>query len=340
MSARRPSAALVPWLLFLGLSTIWGSSFLFIKIGIDEGLGPLTVVAYRLGIATVFLLAVGLLTGARIPRERRTLLIVGLLGPVNVVVPFVLITSAEQYISSALAAILNGLVPLFTIVFASLVLRDEPITLNRLGGLLIGFAGAVLLVSPNLGGEAIGLGGTQLLGEVMLVVACIAYAVSAVYIRRLVSGKPLARDADGTPRPLKAVEVSIVQSIVAFVLVLPMALVFEGQGGLIAAPPSLRAAFAVTWIGLLGSGVAYLLLFRLIDAWGATRSTLVTYVMPVVGIALGVIVLQETLHPAEIGGTVLVIGGVVLANSSIGQRRLFGRAAAPPGRSPAGAVED
>lgn len=315
--------------MFAALSAIWGSSFLFIKIGIDEGLGPLTVVAYRLGIATVFLVAVGLLAGARLPRDRRTWLVVGLLGPINVVVPFVLITSAEQYISSALAGILNGLVPLFTIVIASLALREEPITVNRLAGLLVGFGGAVLLVSPNLTGDAIGLAGTQLLGELMLVVACVAYALSAVYIRGMVSGKPLAREADGTRRAMKAVEVSILQSVVAFLLVLPLAIAFEGRGALIAMPPSGRALFAVTWIGLLGSGVAYLLLFRLIDAWGATRTTLVTYVMPVVSIALGVIVLRETLHLEEILGTVLVIGGVVLANSQMGQRRLFGRGPAP-----------
>jgi drug/metabolite transporter (DMT)-like permease len=319
------------WALFLALSFIWGSSFLFIKIGLDEGMGPLTIVAYRLGIATLFLVAVGLLTGARIPRDRRTLLIVGALGPLNVIIPFVLITSAEQYISSALAAILNGLVPLFTIVMAAIALRDEPITLNRLAGLLLGFIGAALLVSPNLTGEAFGLGGQQLLGELMLVVACLAYALAAVYIRALVSGKPLGADADGTRRPLKAVEVSIVQSLVALAMIAVLAVVFEGRPGApIALPPTFKAVFAVTWIGLLGSGVAYLLLFRLIDAWGATRTTMVTYVMPVVGIALGVIVLQETLHLAEIAGTVLVIGGVVLASSSIGNRRLVGRAAVAP----------
>ncbi|MBA2255407.1 MAG: DMT family transporter, partial [Chloroflexi bacterium] len=134
MSVSKPSSSAVLWSLFLALAFIWGSSFLFIKIGLDEGLGPLTVVTYRLGIATTFLVVIGLLTGARIPRDRRTLLIVGALGPINVVIPFVLITGAEQYISSALAAILNGLVPLFTIVIAAAALRDEPITVNRLVG--------------------------------------------------------------------------------------------------------------------------------------------------------------------------------------------------------------
>nr|MBA2254777.1 DMT family transporter [Chloroflexota bacterium] len=246
---------------------------------------------------------------------------------------------AEQYISSALAAILNGLVPLFTIVIAAAALRDEPITVNRLVGLTVGFAGAALLVSPNLTGDALGFGGLLLLGELMMVIACVAYAISAVYIRGAVSGKPLGSDADGTRRPLAAVEVAIIQSIVALLLVLPLAIMFEGGAGMpIELPPTLRALFAVTWIGMLGSGVAYLLLFRLIDRWGATRTSMVTYLMPVVGIALGVIVLNETLHVAEIIGTVLVIGGVVVASSSIGNRRLAGRASAPPA-APAAAPE-
>jgi drug/metabolite transporter (DMT)-like permease len=80
---------------------------------------------------------------------------------------------------------------------------------------------------------------------------------------------------------------------------------------------------------MLGSGVAYLLYFRILRAWGATRSTLVTYVMPIVGIALGVTVLGEVLHPAEILGSVLVIGGLALASSRFGQRRLYGRARVP-----------
>jgi drug/metabolite transporter (DMT)-like permease len=98
---------------------------------------------------------------------------------------------------------------------------------------------------------------------------------------------------------------------------------------LIRVPGSPAAWLAVAWLGVLGSGVAYLLFFRLIRSWGATRTTLVTYVMPVVGIALGVIVLSEELHTAEIVGAVLIIGGLVLANAAVGQRRLFGRAARP-----------
>jgi drug/metabolite transporter (DMT)-like permease len=334
--ARSSSAALL-WVTFLALAFIWGSSFLFIKIGLEEGLTPFWLVSARLWIATIFLTVVLRLTGARLPRDRRTLRALAVLGVINVAVPFGFITWGELYITSALASILNGLVPLFTIVIAALALHDEPITLNRLGGLAIGFAGAVLLISPGFeaGVEPAAAPPFPLAGELAVVLASVSYAFAAVYIRRTVAGKPLVDDPRTGPRSLTPVEIALPQGIIGGVITTTVALLFERpEGGLVALPASAQAWFAVTWLAVLGSGVAYLLFFRIIRAWGATRTTLVTYVMPVVGIALGVIVLQERLHLAEILGGALVIGGLVLANSSIGQRRLYGRAGAGSSGAP------
>ena len=137
--------ALSLWLVFGALSAAWGSSFLFIKIGLEEGLPPLTLVTFRLLIAIVFLTVVLRLTRGRLPREPGTILRLAALGLIHVAIPFGLVTWGELWIPSALASILNGLVPLFTIVLAALLLRDEPITSNRLAGLVIGFVGAALL---------------------------------------------------------------------------------------------------------------------------------------------------------------------------------------------------
>ena len=259
-----------------------------------------------------------------------------MLGVVNVAIPFSLITWGEQYTSSALAAILNGLVPLFAIVLASLVLHDEPITLNRLAGLVIGFVGAVLLASPSLGTGS-GGGSMEMIGELAIAVASLSYAVGAVFARHAITGPADHRRsgaraatadaggdraaAGGRGRQPDRGPGDRHRRV--------------GQPNAVFAPPSLPAWFAVLWLGLLGSGVAYLLLFRIIRAWGATRATLVTYIMPIVGIALGVLVLSEPLHPAEIAGTVLIIGGLLLANSKYGQRRLYGRATAPAPEAPA-----
>ncbi len=333
MRPRDPATTL--WLVFIALSGVWGSSFLFIKIGLDEGLPPFWLVTYRLWIAVLVLLGAARLSGARLPRERDTLLTVAVLGLINVAIPFSLITWGEQFIPSALASILNGLVPLFTIVIAALVLTDEPITLNRVAGLLIGFAGAVLLLAHGFDGSAAVSNAAvdprlALVGELAIVLACVSYAASTVYVRRRLSGRPLIREADGTSRAIRPVEIAIPQNVAAAVLITLVALTWEHpDGALLLAPPTMSAWFAVAWLGALGSGLAYLFFFRLIASWGATRTTLVTYVMPIVGILLGVLVLGETIEAREILGTILIIGGIALVNSNVGARRLLGRSAAP-----------
>ena len=146
----RPSLAVGQWILFGLLSLVWGSSYFWIKVGVDEGLTPFTLITLRLAIATVALVLLMAATRSRLPRDRATYAKLAVLGVINVALPFGLITWAEQYVGSALASIINALVPLFVIVFAALALRDEPFTLNRLGGLLIGFMGAVLLLGRHL----------------------------------------------------------------------------------------------------------------------------------------------------------------------------------------------
>jgi drug/metabolite transporter (DMT)-like permease len=323
-------ASLRVWAFFLALSFVWGSSFLFIKIGLDEHLPPFTLVTYRLGIATLFLLAVMRITGGTLPRSRDALGRLFVLAILNVAIPFTFLTWGEQYITSAVTSIFNGLVPLFAIVIAALVLHDEPITLNRLGGLLVGFIGAVLLASPNLGAASSADATSALVGEIAVTGAALSYAAAAVYARRAITGRAFIDDPVTGPRPPAPAEIALIQVGVAAVVVACLAVVSEPHpGGLIAMPGSWKAWFSVAWLGVLGSGVAYLLYFRILRAWGATRSTLVTYVMPIVGIALGVAVLSEVLHPAEILGSILVIGGLALASSRFGQRRLYGRASAP-----------
>jgi drug/metabolite transporter (DMT)-like permease len=320
---------------FGSLSLIWGSSFLFIKIGLDEGLPPLVLVSYRLVIATVFLAVVIRLIGGRLPRTALAARRLALLGLINVAIPFSLITWGEQYTTSAIAAIFNATVPLFAIVLASLVLHDEPITVNRLAGLGIGFAGAVLLASPNLGAGVDPDASRSLIGELAVAAASFSYACGAVFARRLVTGHLVIDDPATGPRAPTPVEIALPQVASAAVVAILLAAAGQvmGNSGALT-PPSGPAWFAVSWLGLLGSGVAYLLLFRIIRAWGATRATLVTYLMPVVGITLGVLVLSERLQPAELVGTILIVGGLLLANSRYGQRRLFGRAAAPVAEPP------
>jgi drug/metabolite transporter (DMT)-like permease len=297
-------AATVDWLVFLALGLAWGSSYLFIKIGV-ETLAPLVVVAGRLAIGAAVLAGVMLARRQPLPRQAGVygrLVIMALLG---IVIPFSLISWGEQTIDSGLAAILNGSVPLFAILLAALVLVDEPITVNRLVGLLVGFAGVVVITAPSLRS---GLGG-GVPGEVALIGASVSYAAAGVYGRHALRDVPALTNA--------FFEVGF-----AFVLTLVIAVVL---GTPLPAQIEPSAMLAVAWLGLVGSGLAFLAFFFLLGRWGATRTSLVAYLLPVVGIVLGVVVRGEQMSIAVALGTVLVIGGVALVNSRRGSRRLFGR---------------
>ncbi|MEO8437647.1 MAG: DMT family transporter, partial [Chloroflexota bacterium] len=219
-------------------------------------------------------------------------------------IPFLLITWAEQSVESSLAAILTSPVPLFAIVLSSIFLHDEPMRVNGVVGLLVGFIGVVIITSRGLTGE-----GSSLTGEIALLGAAFSYACGAVYSRRNVRGLPPMIPA-------------VFQVTFAAIITGVLALLFEHPW---TATPDAQAIFSILWLGILGSGLAYLFVFRLFAAWGATRTTLVAYLLPVVGIVLGYLVLAETVDARLIIGTGLVIAGVGLVNSKFGRRRVFGR---------------
>jgi drug/metabolite transporter (DMT)-like permease len=239
------------------------------------------------------------------------------MGVVNIAIPFTLITFAEQVVDSSLASVINSAVPLFVIVIAALFLRDEQITVNRLVGLVVGFFGVAILV----GLDITNLGSANTLGEIALLGATISYAIGAVYSKAHVHG-------------LRPMIPALFQVFFGFLVVSVLALLTEHP---FAAVPVPEALFAVVWLGLLGSGLAYLSYFRILQRWGATRASMVAYLLPVVGIALGALVLQEPIAPSTFLGTALVIGGIALVNSRYGTRRLFAGRRAEAGHVSPGA---
>ena len=295
------------WLVFLALGLMWGSSYLFIKIAVDD-FGTFTLVALRLAIGALLLWTVFRLRGQPVPRERRIYGHLFVMGLINITIPFLLITWAEQSVESSLAAILTSMVPLFTVVFAPLFIHDEPLRINAVVGLAIGFIGVVVLTSREMAGT-----GSSLLADLALVAAALSYGAGAVYARRNVRG-------------LAPLVPAVFQVTFAFLVSGTMAVLLEHPW---TARPDASAVFSMIWLGLLGSGAAYLAYFRLLSRWGATRTTLVAYVLPVVGIILGLLVLQEPLDGRIMVGTALVIAGIGLVNSHFGRRVVFGRAAAP-----------
>lgn len=287
------------WLAFLLLSLAWGTSFLFIKIAVRT-MPPWTLVAFRLSIGLVGLLVVVWLQGLTLPRDWTTWRRLGTLGLFNSAVPFILITwaeSGEQGLDSGVASVLNSTVPLFSIIISGVILKVETVNLRTVGGLSIGFMGVVLLVSRDFAGEFVGL-----MPYAAMIVASILYAIASAYARRHFQGVPAVITATG-----QIGSAALVTLIGAFVL---EDLASQSLAELLPLPSLL----AILSLGFFGSCIAYILYFFVLQNWGATRTTLVTYLIPVVGVTAGALVLNEVVDWRLLVGGLLILGGVGTVN--------------------------
>jgi drug/metabolite transporter (DMT)-like permease len=281
------------WFAFILLAAVWSSSFLWIKIAVQE-LSPFLLVALRtLFGALVGILAI-LITRTPLPRQRSVWIALAVLGLANVAVPFVLISWGEQTIDSAVASILNATVPLFTFLIANLFLRDERLTPPRILGLITGFVGVIILLIKDL---QPGLH-NSILGQAAVLLAAVFYAGSMVYARLKTDRVP-----------------GLVRGILP--LVSATTLMWTGTA-LLENPirlPSLPLTWlAVIWLGVLGSGLAFILWYYLLQEIGPTRAALVTYTMPLGGVLLGVIFLKEPLSWNLALGGLLIVISVIMVN--------------------------
>jgi drug/metabolite transporter (DMT)-like permease len=283
------------WAIFWLLGVVWGSSFLLIKVAVED-LGPLPLVSIRIGLAALFMAAFLVLTGRRLPSGRQERLALLFVGVMNTAVPFTLITWGEQNIDSGLATVLNATVPLWTLIFAHVALTDERFSPQKLLGLLIGFAGVALLASRN------GSAGSEnsLAGQAAVLIASAFYAMSAVVIRRYL-------------RKVEPLTIAGTSLIVGGIAIVPVTLAtvrpLPALGDL-----STTVVLATLTLALLNTVFAYFLFYHLIDTWGATRTTLVTYVMPPVGVTLGWLLLDEPVDWKIVVGAALILGGIVAVN--------------------------
>lgn len=280
------------WFVFLLLGGIWSSSFLWIKIAVQE-VGPITLVAFRVLFGLLFGIVVIFIQRPQLPRTFREWFPVLLLGISNVAIPFFLISWGEQAIDSAVAAILDATVPLFAIVIAHLALRDDKITFYKTLGLLVGFAGVVILMSKDLGASA-----SPLLGQGAVVLASMFYAGSSVYARKTTENMPGIMRSVG---PLMSS--TAVMWLATFTVERPLHM------------PHLPITWiALLWLGILGSGFAFILNYYLIHEIGPTRTTMVTYLFPLGGVILGVTFLGEQLGWQVLVGGALIVASLAVAN--------------------------
>jgi drug/metabolite transporter (DMT)-like permease len=288
------------WFVFILLGAIWSSSFMWIKIAVQE-VGPITLVAFRVLFGLLFGLVVIFFQRVQWPRAFKAWFPLLLLGLTNVAAPFFLISWGEQSIDSAVASILDATVPLFTILIAHFLLQDDKMTAPKVLGLLIGFAGIIVLMSKDIGASS-----SSLLGQLAVIVASMFYAGSAVYVRKA---------TEDTPGILRSAGPLVSATAVMWL------------GTVLFEYPVRMPQLGITWVALLflgvfGSGLAFVMAFYLIHAIGPTRTSMVTYLFPLGGVTLGVIFLHEQLTWQVLTGAILIIASLVIANWEPKQREL------------------
>ena len=301
------------WLLFL--ASLWGPSFLFIKVAVED-IPPLTLVVGRVGIAALLLYIVLRMQGRNLPRFGLVWKHFAVMAFFQHALPFTLFNWGEQHISSALASILNGTTPLFTILLAHVVVQDDRMNMPKVMGVFVGFGGLLLLIAPSL---LIGMQATTL-GLFAVTLAAASYGVAIVYSRLNLRGQP----------PLVA---PAAQLTVATLFMLPLSLFIERPFSLPA--PSWAALGSLFSLATFGTALAFVVYYYLIERVSATYVSMVTYMVPVIGLILGVLVLNEQLRWNAYIGCALILIGVMIVNGKFDKpltwwRRRLGEAVARP----------
>ena len=284
---------------FLALAVIWGSSFLFIKVGVAE-LHPLYVTLGRVAIGALTLLSALAVTRTPLPRDLRLWAHLTVVGTFGVALPFTLFAYGEERISSTLAGIWNATTPLVVLPLAVLVFRTEPMTRRRVVGLVLGFLGVLVIL-----GVWQGVGGGALTGQLMCLGAAACYGVAIPYFKRFVAGGAES-----------GVAISAAQVLTATAVLAVVAPIVAGR------PPapnelSLDVIGAVLALGALGTGIAFVIHTRNIRLAGASTASMVSYLIPVVATLAGVLVLGERLAWYQPTGAAIVLVGVAVSQGML-----------------------
>ncbi len=273
------------------LALLWGSSFLWIKIAL-RGFNPVQITFGRLLLGFLVLTPIALSQRLRFPRDVRTWAHLFVAALVANAIPYFLFGLGEQTVGSNVAGVLNATTPLWTLLLAFLVGVDRTVTTTKAIGFGLGFLGVVIIFSPwESAAEIASWGGLACLA------ASASYGLSYVYMGRYLIGRGIS------PLMLSASQLGAATILLA--VAMPIA-------GLDAPAWRWDAVASLLVLGALGTGVAYVLNYRIIQDEGPTAASVVTYLLPLVAVALGWTVLNETITVTVLAGVVLVLGGVIL----------------------------
>ncbi len=294
------------WLLLLLLALIWGGAFLFIDVAVRQ-VPPITYVWLRVTIGAAGLWTYLIVRGERISLPKQVWGSILLLALLNNAIPFTLFGWSQTHIASGLASILNATTPIWGVVVAHFLTKDERMSPRKLAGVLLGFGGVATMIGPSL----LSSFGTGALAELACVVAALSYALAAVWARRF---KQLG---------ISPFSITTGQLTAAALVMLPMSMIVDKPW---THPiPPVGALAAITALALFCTALGYVLYFRLIDRAGATNALLVTLLVPPVAILLGSLFLGETLAPQDFAGLALIALGLAAIDgrllTSLSRRR-------------------
>jgi drug/metabolite transporter (DMT)-like permease len=298
------SMTTVEWFMLIALSVIFGGSFFFTGV-IVQDLPPKTIVFFRVLIAALALHLFMISTGRKMPWNGTIWAAFFAMGLINNVIPFSLIVWGQTQIASGVASILNATTPLFTVMIAHALTTDEKLSPSRITGVIIGFIGVAVMI----GGGAIADGVITALAQFACIGAAISYGFAGVFGRRF-------RQMAVSPYAVATGQVTA-----STVIMFPLMLLFDQPWTL--AAPSLQSIFALLALGLISTAFAYILFFKILDRAGATNLSLVTFLVPVSAIFLGIVFLGEILLLRHLAGLALIIAGLVCVDGRIFKRRVI-----------------
>lgn len=293
------------WGGFWLLALIWGSSYMFIRIGVAQ-VPPFQLVFIRTAMAAIGLTLVVYGRGKRLPTDWRSMRDLLFLGIVNTVFPFALITWGETRIESSLASVLQATSALFSLVVAHFTFADEPMTWRKVIGLGVGFLGVIVLASRSSGhasSEVTPL--MHLLGQVAIVISSLCYAIGGVYSRKAMQNRL---------EPIVTAAGAMLVAAVTTGLIAYGAPLWGGVAPVDLPSLSPNVLSALLALGLVNTFGAYLIFYSLVATLGAARTAMVTYVLPVVGLLLGALFLAEPIDGRLLLGAILVVGSIGISN--------------------------
>jgi drug/metabolite transporter (DMT)-like permease len=286
----------IEWFLLIVLSIIWGGAFFFGKVAVAE-LPPFTIVLGRVGIAAIVLNAIVRLTGYRMPGSLKTWGQFMAMGALNNMIPFSLIFWGQIHIASGLAAILNATTPLWTVLLAHFMTRDERLNTSRLTGVALGIFGVIIIIGP----DALQGFGSNVMAQLVVIGATISYALAGIFGKRF--------------RDIPPIVTATGQLTCSTIIIIPVA-IWVDKPWLIAMPG------AQTWgsiiaLALVCTALAYIIYFRILASAGATNILLVTFLIPISALLLGAIILGERLELRQFVGMGVIVFGLAAIDGRI-----------------------